>query len=199
MGSGSDVTLTAIPDVTVPAYSNPPKAEQSGTTKKIDSGDDRTQNVSVSGTKLTLAATVGCKPSGDTVKRACGRIYEVDDTSTAAPALKKSLTISAVGTYFIYPAATVLGTNTVAVSIGQSTSSTFGSLFTTAGKWGQALASPVQVKAGTAKNTTTRYGDYFAIAVQPGTTNQYWIAGEIGGTSGSSYKWNTAAGVVTVT
>jgi len=198
LGGPTDVTLTVLPDLTVKSYSNPPKAPQSGTTKKIDSGDDRTQNVSMSGTKLSLAATVGCKPKGDTAKRACGRVYEVDDTSTAAPLLKKSLTISAVGKYFIYPAATILGTNTVAVSIGQSSSSTFGSLYTTAGTWGLALAGPVQVQAGTAKNTTGRYGDYFAVAVQPGTTNQYWVAGEIGGTSGSTFKWNTAAGVVTV-
>jgi len=198
LGGPTDVTLTVLPDLTVKSYSNPPKAPQSGTTKKIDSGDDRTQNVSMSGTKLSLAATVGCKPKGDTAKRACGRVYEVDDTSTAAPLLKNSLTISAVGKYFIYPAATILGTNTVAVSIGQSSSSTFGSLYTTAGTWGLALAGPVQVQAGTAKNTTGRYGDYFAVAVQPGTTNQYWVAGEIGGTSGSTFKWNTAAGVVTV-
>jgi len=37
----------------------------------------------------------------------------------------------------------------------------------------------------------------FAAAPQPGTANQFWVAGEIGGTSGSTYKWNTAAGPVT--
>jgi hypothetical protein len=188
------VNLAALADITVPGYSNPPKASQKGTTKKIDSGDDRTQNVVALGTKMAVTATVGCKPTGDTTTRSCGRVYEVNNgTST----LKASRTISASGKYFFYPAATLVGTGTVGVSIGRSSSTTFGSLYTTAGTWGGTLAAPKLVKAGTATNTTTRYGDYNAAAPQPGTTNQFWVAGEIGGTSGSTFKWNTSAGPVT--
>jgi len=188
------VTLSAPADITVPSYSNPPAATQKGTTKKIDSGDDRTQNVVVLGTKMTVTATVGCKPSGDTTTRSCGRVYEVNNGTNT---LRASRTISASGKYFFYPAATLVGTGTVGVSIGQSSGTTFGSLYTTAGTWGGTLAAPVLVKAGTATNTTGRYGDYNAAAPQPGTTNQFWVAGEIGGTSGTSFKWNTAAGPVT--
>jgi hypothetical protein len=188
------VTLTALPNVTVPGYSNPPKAPQKGTTVKLDSGDDRTQNVVVLGTMMTVTATVGCKPSGDTTTRSCGRVYEVNNGSNT---LTASLTIAKAGTYFFYPAATFVGTGTVGVSVGRSSGTTFGSLYTTAGAWGGALAAPVQVKAGTAANTTGRYGDYFAAAPQPGTTNQFWAAGEIGGSSGSKFKWNTSAGPVT--
>ena len=83
------------------------------------------------------------------------------------------------------------------MSVGQSSSTAFGALYTTAGTWGGTLAAPVQVQAGTATNTTKRYGDYFAAAPQPGTTNQFWVAGEIGGSSGSKFRWNTAAGPVT--
>jgi hypothetical protein len=188
------VTLSALADITVPGYSNPPKAPQSGTTTKIDSGDDRTQNVVALGSMMTVTATVGCKPSGDTTKRSCGRVYEVNNGSGT---LTASRTISKAKTYFFYPAATFVGTTQVGVSVGRSSSTTFGSLYTTAGTWGGTLAAPVLVQAGTAKNTTTRYGDYFAAAPQPGTTNQFWVAGEIGGTSGSTLKWNTAAGPVT--
>ena len=180
--------------ITVPSYSTPPAATQKGTTTKIDSGDDRTQNVVALGTKMTVTQTIGCKPSGDTTTRSCGRVYEVNNgTST----LKAARTISASGKYFFYPAATLIGTGTVGVSIGQSSGTTFGSLYTTAGTWGGTLAAPKLVKAGTATNTTTRYGDYYAAAPKPGTTNQFWVAGEIGGTSGTSFKWNTAAGPVT--
>ena len=188
------VTLTALPNVTVPSYSNPPKAPQKGTTAKLDTGDDRTQNVVVLGTMMTVTATVGCKPSGDTTTRSCGRVYEVNNGTGT---LTASRTISKAGTYFFYPAATFAGTSTVGVSVGRSSSTTFGSLYTTAGAWGGVLAAPVQVKAGTAANTTKRYGDYFAAAPQPGTTNQFWVAGEIGGSSGTKFKWNTAAGPVT--
>jgi hypothetical protein len=188
------VNLAALADITVPSYSNPPKAPQKGTTAKLDTGDDRTQNVVALGTKMTVTATVGCKPSGDTTTRSCGRVYEVSNgTST----LKASRTIAKAKTYFFYPAATFVGTSNVGVSIGRSSSTTFGSLYTTAGTWGGTLAAPVLVKAGTAKNTTKRYGDYNAAAPQPGTTNKFWVAGEIGGTSGSTFKWNTAAGPVT--
>jgi hypothetical protein len=188
------VTLTALSDITVPGYSNPPKAPQKGTTVKLDTGDDRTHNVVALGTKMTVTQTIGCKPSGDTTTRSCGRVYEVDNGSNT---LTASRTISKAKTYFFYPAATFAGTSTVGVSVGRSSSTTFGSLFTTAGTWGGALAAPVQVKAGTATNTTKRYGDYFAAAPQPGTTGQFWVAGEIGGTSGTTRKWNTAAGPVT--
>jgi hypothetical protein len=188
------VTLTALPDITVPSYSNPPTAPQKGTTNKINTGDDRTENVAALGTMMTVTATVGCKPSGDTTTRSCGRVYEVNNGTNT---LTASLTIAATGTYYFYPAATFVGTSNVGVSIGRSSSTTFGSLYTTAGTWGGALAAPALVQAGTAKNTTKRYGDYFAAAPQPGTTNQFWVAGEIGGTSGTTFKWNTSAGPVT--
>ena len=188
------VTLTALPNITVPSYSNPPKAPQKGTTAKLDTGDDRTQNVVALGAMMTVTATVGCKPAGDTTTRSCGRVYEVNNGSNT---LTSSRTISKAGAYFFYPAATFVGTSTVGVSVGRSSSTAFGALYTTAGAWGGALAAPVQVKRGTAANTTGRYGDYFAAAPQPGTTNQFWVAGEIGGSSGSKFKWNTAAGPVT--
>jgi len=188
------VTLAGLPDIKVPSYSNPPKAPQKGTTVKIDTGDDRTENVVALGTMMTVTATVGCKPSGDTTTRSCGRVYEVDNGSNT---LTASRTISKAGAYFFYPAATFVGTGTVGVSVGRSSSTAFGALYTTAGAWGGALAAPVQVQRGTAANTTGRYGDYFAAAPQPGATNQFWVAGEIGGSSGSKLKWNTAAGPVT--
>jgi hypothetical protein len=64
-------------------------------------------------------------------------------------------------------AATFVGTTKVGVSIGRSSGTTFGSLYTTAGTWGGALAAPVLGQAGTATNTTGWYGDYFAAAPSP--------------------------------
>jgi hypothetical protein len=189
------VTLTAQADITVPGYANPPLAAQKGTTTTINTGDDRTQNVVALGTDMAVTQTIGCKPSGDTATRSCGRVYEVNNGTNT---LTKSLTIAKAGTYYFYPAATFVGTANVGVSIGRSSSTAFGTLYTTAGTWAGTLAAPVLIKAGTATNTTGRYGDYNAAAPQPGTTNQFWVAGEIGGTSGTTFKWNTAAGPVTV-
>jgi len=189
------VTLSALADITVPGYSNPPAAPQKGTSVKINVGDDRTQNVVALGSMMTLAATVGCKPSGDTTTRSCGRVYEVNNGTNT---LTASRTIAKAKTYFFYPAATLIGNGTVCVAIGRSSSTTFGSLLTTAGTFGGALGALALVKAGTASNTSKRYGDYFAAAPQPGTANQFWVAGEIGGTSGTTDKWSTAAGPVSV-
>ena len=144
---------------------------------------------------MTVTATVGCVPSGDTTTRSCGRVYEVNNGTNT---LTASRTISASGTDYFYPAATFVGTSNVGVSIGRSSSTTFGSLYTTAGTFGgTSRGAEALVKAGTAKNTTKRYGDYNAAAPQPGTTNKFWVAGEIDGTSGTTLKWNTAAGPVT--
>jgi hypothetical protein len=191
----STVSLTALADITVPAYSMPPVAPQKGTTTQIATDDDRTQNVVVLGNYMTVTATVGCTPTGDTTTRSCGRVYEVNNGTNT---LTKSLTIAKANMYYFYPAATFVGTTTVSVAIGRSSPTTFGSLFTTAGTWGAGLAGPVRVKAGTVANITGRYGDYFAATPQPGTTNQFWVAGEIGGKSGqSNAQWSTAAALVT--
>jgi hypothetical protein len=191
----STVTLTALPDITVPGYSIPPSSPQKGTTTQIDSGDDRTQNVAVLGNNMTVTATVGCVPKNDTATRSCGQVYEVNNGNNT---LKKSVTIAHANTYFYYPAATFIGTATVGVAIGRSSPTTFGSLYTTAGTWGANLAGPLHLKAGTVANITGRYGDYFVATPQPGTTNQFWVAGEVGGKSGqSNAQWSTAAGLVT--
>jgi hypothetical protein len=191
----STVTFTSLADITVPGYSIPPSSPQKGTTTLIDSGDDRTQNVAVLGNNMTVTATVGCVPKNDTATRSCGQVYEVNNGTNT---LKKSVTIAHANTYFFYPAATFIGTGTVAVSIGRSTSTTFGSLYTTAGTWGANMAGPLHLKAGNVANITGRYGDYFAATPQPGTTNQFWVAGEVGGKSGqSNAQWSTAAGLVT--
>jgi hypothetical protein len=164
-----------------------------GTTTKIDSGDDRTENVTSLGTKLLVTQTTGCTPSGDSTTRSCGRVYEVNNAKSKV----KTFTISASGTYYFYPAATFVG-KSVGVSMGSSSGTTLPSLKATAGPWNQAPAAPVVVAAGTATHVTGRYGDCFAASPQTGSSTVFWAAGEIGGTSGVTTKWNTAAGPVTV-
>ena len=144
------------------------------------------------GSKMLVTQTTGCLPTGDSVTRSCARVYEVNNGTNKV----KTLTISASGTYYFYPAATFAGKN-VGVAVGSS-GPTLPSLNATAGPWGQALAAPAVVAAGTATNVTGRYGDYFAASPQPGSSTVFWVAGEIGGTSGSTVKWNTAAGPVTI-
>jgi hypothetical protein len=195
-GVGAGPVLTTQPDLAVPSYSNPPKAAQNGTTKTVDTGDDRVQHVAWRTNALVLSATVGCKPSGDTTTRSCARIIEVNTTSNT---LTKSATLSKNGHYYYYPAASITSANNVVVTFAHSSSTIFPALMASAGAIGGAFAAPITAKAGTAANTTGRYGDYFAVAIDTVNPANAWIAGEIGGTSGSAFKWGTAVVPVTIT
>jgi hypothetical protein len=56
---------------------------------------------------------------------------------------------------------------------------------------GGSLGTPLVIQTGNAPDTTGRYGDYFAVSIDPnGTTG--WVAGEVGGHN-SVGGWGTAA------
>jgi len=189
------VTLTALADLTVGAYASPPAAPQAGTRKKVDSGDDRVQHVVWSSNTLVLAASDKCKPAGDTMSRACARVIAVN-TSTGI--LSMNTDIASKGHYFYYPAPGINSAGQVVVVFADSSSTTFPQVLVTAAPIAGAFATPVLVQAGTKPNTTGRYGDYFAVAIDPASPTKAWVAGEVGGPLTGPFKWNTAVVQVTV-
>ena len=189
-------TFSNLPDLSVPSYSSPPKALQRGTSTKIDSGDDRTQNVVYRSGRLVVAQSMGCVPSEDRATRACVRLYEVD---TSTNQLISALTLGKSGTYALYPAASITSAGDVVVTLGASSSSMYPSLVGLAVPIGTSTVAYSIVASGTAPNTTGRYGDYFATAIDPANADTFWAAGEIGGISGTKYAWNTAVVPVAVT
>ena len=55
------------------------------------------------------------------------------------------------------------------------------------------------IQTGDAPNETTRYGDYFAVAIDPFAPSNAWIAGEIGGHNRLGSKgWATAIAQIIV-
>jgi len=59
---------------------------------------------------------------------------------------------------------------------------------------------PKRVQTGNAGNATGRYGDYFAVAIDPLNQQNVWVAGEVGGHNGSGQNgWGTAVGQISVT
>jgi len=190
-----------LADITVAKYNEPPGAQQSGTSTLIDSGDNRTQHVVWRDKVLVSTQTVGCTPANDTALRACARVTEVNaDPSLTTVSLLKALTASKLSMYYIYPAASLTSADNVVLTFSRSSSTTFASLVTTAAPLATKFPGVKVVKAGTAANVSGRFGDYNAIAIDPsGNQTNYWVAGEIGGTSGpTGDKWNTAVGPVTI-
>jgi len=194
-GGGSDVTLTQLPDVTVPAYANPPQAKQPGTSTKVDSGDDRVQHVSRRGGNLALSLTDKCTPSGDTKNRACARIISINQVSNA---LTYSRDLSKRKHFYIYPAIGLNSLNQVIVGFGDTSGGTYPRLMASAADLSGNFAAPLVLQSGSQPNITTRYGDYFAVAIDPANPTNGWIAGEVGGPLTGSSAWNTAVRLLVV-
>jgi len=102
---------------------------------------------------------------------------------------------ASVGRYLFYPAVNVDGAGSVVLGFGRSSTSIFPELRALPVDPLGVAGSSALLVGGTAPNTTGRYGDYFAVAVDPSSTTDLWVAGEIGGGSGG---WNTAIRQVTV-
>jgi hypothetical protein len=195
------VSLTALADLTLlRAYPVPPNASQPGTGTLLDTGDQRMQHVVwKGGVGLLMSWTQACKPAGDTITRACVRVVATND-GVAGPAVTMDKMASKMGRYYFYPAATLNSTNDVVVAFGVASGTIFPQLDAAVATVGGSFGAPLVLVKGTAANVTGRYGDYFAVALDPAgpTPNQnVWAAGEIGGPVAGD--WKTAVREVNVT
>ncbi len=190
------VTLTAQADVTVNAYASPPAAPQKGTTTKVAAGDDRVQNVVWSGGNLALALSDKCTPAGDTGKRACARVISMTDAGVK----KQDVDFARLKHYYYYPSIGVTSASNIVVTFAESGKKTFPQLDAAALPLVTGAGSSVIViHAGTQANVSGRYGDYFAVAIDPAATTNAWVAGEVGGPLSGGLNWNTAVAQVIVT
>jgi hypothetical protein len=184
-GLPPSVTLTVLADLTLAhTYPVPPLAPQPGTTVKLASGDQRTQHVVwKAGVGLLLTWTESCLPVGDTKQRDCGRVIATND-GVGGPAVTMDSEVSNKGQYDVYPAATLNSANDVVVDFGRLSKTLFPQLDARSAILGGAFGPTLVLVKGTTANTTNRYGDYFAVALDPGGTvhnKNVWAAGEIGG------------------
>jgi hypothetical protein len=199
----STVTLTQLADLTLAhTYPAPPKAKQkqiAPAKNKLASGDQRMQHVVwKSGVGLLLTWTEACIPAGDTANRDCARVVATND-GVAGPAVTMDADLGKKAQYYFYPAATLNSANDVVVIFGVSSGGLFPQLDAAAAPVGGAFGVPIVLATGSAANNTGRYGDYFAVALDPsGTANQsVWAAGEIGGPVAGD--WTTAVRRINVT
>jgi hypothetical protein len=178
------VTRTEVYAVSIKQVTQPPDAQQPGTGTLLATNDNRVDNVVWESNRLIYANSTGCVPANDTTTRSCARLISVD-TTTGGKIIDKNWAKS--GQYFFFPAVQVDPAGTISLAYGRSSSSVFPELDARpsdpSGVWGARKT----LVTGTAANTTHRYGDYFAEAIDPSNTTNVWIAGEIGGGT-----WSTA-------
>jgi hypothetical protein len=197
----TSITLTALADLTLAhTYAAPPQAPQPGTSSLLNSGDQRMQHVVwKAGVGLLMTWTEACKPAGDTVKRDCGRVVATND-GVGGPAVIMDKELSKNAKYYVYPAATLNSANDVVADFEVTSSTIFPQLDAASAHVGLAFGTTLVLVPGTTGNATGRYGDYSAVALDPGgtTPNQnVWAAGEIGGPN--TGDWQTGVREVKVT
>jgi hypothetical protein len=167
--------------VPVRRYSNPPNAEQSGTSALIDTWGTRIFNAMYqAGGELWTANTTGCTPAGDTVRRACVQWYEINTTSFS---VRQQGVAEYPGWYFYAPA--IVANNAadaVLVFNASSASSHVGIYFT--GRYHAAPLNTMQVaipalKSGegcyvrsAGNNTVSMHSD---ATVDPIYSGVFWI------------------------
>ncbi len=191
------ISLTGVPPGTVTASSSSfsiatsvigPNAAQPGTTTTLNTDDNRVESVVWESNSLWAAWNDACVPSGDSATRTCLRLVQATTSGS------QDFDFAASGAYYFYPAVTSFQ-GQLAVSFGTSSSSVFPSALAT----GRAstdpvntLQSPATIRAGSADDTSTRYGDYFGAATDPSPTSSstFWLESEYRKDS-TFQNWNT--------
>jgi hypothetical protein len=182
---------------TVRAYTFPPDAQQPGTATLLATGDNRVQTVGWQLNSLSFTAGVGCVPRRDTTQRACVRLLAVN-TATGAVTIDKDRFKR--GQYLFYPAVRPNAAGSLIVGYGRSSTMVFPELDASAASPTGAWSRPKVLQTGDNFNGTHRYGDYMAVAIDPASPSNGWVAGEIGGHNNKgSNGWATAIRQVIVT
>jgi hypothetical protein len=199
----STPTLTALASLTLAhTYPAPPQAPQKGTGSLLASGDQRMQHVVwKAGVGLVMTWTESCKPATDTAQRDCGRVIATND-GVGGPAVTMDKELSKKAQYYVYPAATLNSANDVVADFEVTSGTIYPQLDAAAAKVGLAFGTTLVLVPGTAGNTTGRYGDYSAVALDPSgaTPNKnVWAAGEIGQPGPGTWPWATGVREVNVT
>lgn len=200
---GVSTVVTTTSSLAVSSLSIPPAGAEPGTTATIDTSDIRVQDALWYKGILWYGLDDGCTPAGDTQVRSCIRLTQID-TTTSPATVRQDFDYGSNGLDFFYPAMRVDGLGDLDLVYGFSSVTVSPSLAVA----GQATTDPSgsigvaqTLKAGSASDTSTRYGDYFGAGLDPTDTSVLWVAGEYhsstGGTCGSFGScWSTFIGSI---
>ncbi len=182
-----------------------PGGVQPGTSSTVNTNDFRIQDALWYKGAVWAAFDDACTPTGDTQLRSCIRLTKI--TTTGSPFVSQDFDFGAKQQYNFYPALRVDQNGNLLAVYGFSNATIFPSLAVTgqlATDPADSLASPRTLKAGTAADTSTRYGDYFGAALDPADPTIVWVAGEYHDSSTGSCQsfgscWSTFIGSASMT
>jgi hypothetical protein len=189
----SSPTLTQVGTVTVPAYGDPPDAQQLGGGTALDTGDARIYVSHYRDGFLWAAHTIN---GGG---RAAARWYQFNPTT---PSLVQSGTISNPTRAYYYPSIAVNSAGAALIGFTGSSSTEF------AGAWWAArypgdpsgqMSAPQQYRAGSSSQShidnvgRNRWGDYSHTSVDPSNDRDFWTIQSYAHTSNN---WGTQVAVI---
>ena len=179
-GVSSSPVSVARNDFAVNPINNPPRATQPTTGTKLVTNDDRVLSAAWESNILWFSLTDSCVPNGDAKIRSCARLIEITTSGTGAPTKVQDFDYAVANTYVFYPALS-LSQGKLVVVFGETSSVLFPSLLVTGRDPtdpANTLQNVVTIRAGTANDESTRYGDYFGAATDPTGTSTFWVAGQ---------------------
>jgi hypothetical protein len=173
------VTPTTVP-ITITGF--PANADQPGHPGTLVTNDNRIVSTVWNHNLLWTALNDGNSTNGGQ----CGTIpscIRLDEISTSGtPSLLQDFDFTANGGAATYYGAVSTDTsNNLVVMYETSSSTAYPSLYVTgqlATATPDTLAPSRLVQAGSASDLTTRWGDYFYAATQPGSPSTFWISGD---------------------
>src|SRR5260370_3504074 len=145
-----------------------PGGVQPGTSSTVNTNDFRIQDALWYKGPVWAAFDDACTPTGETQLRSSIRLTRI--TTTGSPFVSQDFDFGAKRQYNFYPALRVDQNGNLLAVYGFSNATIFPSLAVTgqlATDPADSLASPPTLKAGTAADTSTRYGDYFGAPLDP--------------------------------
>ncbi len=192
--AGNVVEASAV-NLPVLGQSSPPLSRTAGS-GTIDSGDFRLLEAAWRDGTLWTAASAACTPPGDGTVRSCAHLIAVD---TDAGAVTQDITFGAPNQYYSWPSVRTDAAGNLFVSLTHTNSGIFAEAAATgrlAGDPPGTLGGTTLLRAGDVLHTSTRWGDYLSVAVDPVDPACVWVAGEYAkSTSGPDWGTYLAAGL----
>ena len=159
----------------------PPKAIQPDTIRKLETNDARVLDAEEYRGGLWFSFNDACSPEGDSQARSCLRLIELNTNKTGPDAAMQDFNVASKGSYLFFPALSVDSDGNLYAVYGTSSKTTFPSLLVShrlANDPPNTLQEPVILQPGKGADFSGRYGDYFAVAVDPDNPNVFWVAGQ---------------------
>ncbi|MDO8616334.1 MAG: hypothetical protein Q7T33_11470 [Dehalococcoidia bacterium] len=187
-GAGN-VTEASADILPILSQSDPPLSQTAGG-GTIDSGDFRLLDASWRNGTLWASASARCVPAGDTSVRSCAHLVAVN---AAAATVTQDIMFGEPGQHYSWPAVRTDPSGNLFVSLTHTNST----IFAEAVAAGRRASDPVNtlggvslLRAGDVVHTSSRWGDYLSVAVDPADPACVWITGEYAKAT-AGHDWGT--------